>query len=67
MIEAVEIRRGVFIARRYCGTIADHVEAYRARYCPRFGINFPTERIEADSVDALNAALQQAGWRKVWA
>lgn len=67
MIEAVEIRAGVWIARRYCTRIADHVEAFHATYSRRWHMMFPAARIEADSVEALNAALARAGWRKVWA
>ncbi|QGH74988.1 hypothetical protein MAL1_00242 [Bacteriophage DSS3_MAL1] len=66
MIIAHKTESGAYIARRYCTRIAQHLEAFHA-VPSRYGFSFPGARIEADSVDALNAALRRAGWRKVWA
>lgn len=65
MIEAIQVRPGVYIARRYCTRIAQHLEAYHATYSERWRMCFPVARIEADSVDALNDALRRS--LKVWA
>lgn len=67
MIEAHKTKDGTYIARRYCSRIAQHSEAYHAEFSLRWGMCFPTKRIEADSVESLNEALRKAGHRKVWA
>lgn len=55
---AHEVKPGVWIARRYCSRIADYLEAYRGQYVPRWEMVFPCERIEAGSVNELNANLK---------
>lgn len=66
MITAREIEPGRWIARRYCTRIAQHLEAFHA-VPSRYGFAFPGARIEAESFDALQAALDRVGNRKVWA
>ena len=66
MVEAFKLPSGRYIARKYCSRIADHMVAFRGRYSERWKMLVPFERIEADSVDELNAELRRAGWRLVY-